>query len=82
MGGVSVMIIKTCLLSLSFALFIGSAAAQTRHAPIANGRQPQPTERQVESREGYRPLDWDVPVRSDIDRLYDEIMRAATPQRR
>jgi hypothetical protein len=76
------MIIKTCLLSLSLALFIGSAAAQSRQGPIVNGRQPQPTEQQVESREDFRPRDRDVRVRSDIDRLYDAIMRAATPQRR
>jgi hypothetical protein len=76
------MIIKACLLSLSFALLIGSAAAQTRPRPIVNGRQPQPTEQQLENREGHRVRERDVRVQSDIDRLYDEITRAATPQRR
>ena len=76
------MIIKTYLLSLSFALLIGSAAAQTRPGPIVNGRQPPPTEQQVESREASRARGRDVRVQPDIDRLYDEIIRAATPQRR
>jgi len=76
------MIIKACLLSSSFALFIGNAAAQTRPWPIINGRQPQPTEQQVESKGGYGARQRDVRVQSDIDRLYDEIMRGATSQRR
>ena len=76
------MIIKTCLLPLSFALLIGSAAAQTRPSPIVNGGQPPPTEQQVDSREAGRARERDVRIPPDIDRLYDEIMRAATPQPR
>ena len=76
------MIIKTCLLSLAFALLIGSAAAQTRPGPIVNGSQPPPTEPQVDSSEAARARERNARVPPDIDRLYDEIMRAATPQPR
>lgn len=71
------MIIKRCLLSLPFALLIATAAAQTQTGSIVNGRRPQPTVQQVESRAGYRARERDARVQSDIDRLYDEIMRAA-----
>jgi hypothetical protein len=74
------MIVKTCLLSLPFALLIGTAAAQTGPWPIVNGRQPQATELQVESKQANKARERDVPVQPEIDRLYDEIMRAAKPQ--
>jgi hypothetical protein len=35
----SMMIVKTCVLSLSFALFIGMTAAQTPSEPIVKGRR-------------------------------------------
>jgi hypothetical protein len=71
------MIIKTCALSLSAALFASVAAAQTLSSPTVNGRQLQPTEQQVESREGNRARAWDAHVQSEINRLYGEITRAA-----
>jgi len=39
-------IIRTCLLSLSLALFMDVAAAQPPSWPIVNGRRPQPTQQQ------------------------------------
>jgi hypothetical protein len=75
-------IIKTCLLSLSLALFMGVAAAQPSSWPIANGRRPQPTQQQIDSREDNTARQWNRSVQSDIDRLYDEIMRASAPQGR
>ena len=75
-------IFKTSLLSLSLALFIGAAAAQTRSWPIANGRRPQPTQQQIESRDGNAARRWNRDVQPEVDRLYDEIMRAATPRER
>jgi hypothetical protein len=71
--------IKTCLLSLSFALLVGTAAAQTQLWPIVNGHQAQPTEQEVESREGYGARAREARVQSDIDGLYEEIIRAAAP---
>ena len=69
------MLIKTSVLSLSLALFIGAAAAQSRSWPIVEGRQLQPTQQQVDSRVDDRARQWSRGVQSEIDRLYDEIMR-------
>jgi hypothetical protein len=44
------MFIKTSVLSLSFALSIGVAAAQPPSWPIVNGGYLQPTQQQVDSR--------------------------------
>ena len=76
------MIIERCLLSLSLMLFIGVAAAQTPSGPIVDGRRPQPTQQQVDSREDNRARQWNRGVQSEIDRLYDEVMRASAPQGR
>ena len=75
-------IFKTSLLSLSLALFIGAAAAQPSSWLIANGRRPQPTQQQIDSREDDAARQWDRAVRSEVDRLYVEIMRASSPQGR
>ena len=75
-------ILKTSLLSLSLALFIGAAAAQPPSWPIANGRRPQPTQQQIDSREDSAGRQWNRAVQSDVDRLYLEIMRASSPQGR
>jgi hypothetical protein len=72
------MIIKTSAFSLSAALFAGVAAAQTLSGPTVNRRHLQPTEQQVESRQGDRAREWNARVQSEIDRLYGEIMHAAT----
>ena len=80
--GATAEIIKAFLLSLSLALFIGVAAAQTPSGPIVNGRQLQPTQQQVDSRKDDRALQWNRDVQSEIDRLYDEIMRASAPRGR
>ena len=69
------MLIKTSVLSLSLALFIGAAAAQARSWPIVEGRQLQPTQQQVDSKGDDRARQWSRGVQSEIDRLYDEIMR-------
>ena len=69
------MLIKTSVLSLSLALFVGVAAAQAPSRPIVNGRHLQPTQQQVDSRIDDRARQWSRGVQSEIDRLYDEIMR-------
>jgi hypothetical protein len=69
------MLIKTSVLSFSLALFIGVAAAQASCWPIVNGRHLQPTQQQVDSGRDDRSRQWSRGVQSDIDRLYDEIMR-------
>ena len=71
------MLIKTSVLSLSLALFIGVAAAQAPSWPIVNGRHLQPTQQQVDSRldDRSRQRSRGIRVQSEIDRLYDEIMR-------
>ena len=76
------MTLKASALSLSFAFFIGTAVAQTPSGPIVNGRHLQPTQQQVDSREGYAGRQWNARVQSDIDRLYDEITGAATTHHR
>jgi hypothetical protein len=73
-------IFKTSLLSLSLALFIGVAAAQPPSLPIANGRRPQPTQQQIDSREDSASRQRNRAVQSEVDRLYVEIMRASAPQ--
>ena len=76
------MIIKAYLLSLSLVLFIGVAAAQPPSWPIVDGRQLQPTQQQVDKKVDNRARQWKRDVQSQIDRLYDEIMRASTPWER
>lgn len=74
---------KASALSLSSMLFIGAAAAQTPHGPIVDGRQLQPTQQQLESTEDKNAVEWNrwnSRVGPEIDGLYDEIMRAATPR--
>jgi hypothetical protein len=75
-------IFKTSLLSLSLAFFINTAAAQPRSWPIANGRRPQPTQQQIDGRLENAAREWNRRVGSQVDRLYDEIMRAAAPSER
>ncbi len=71
------MLIKTSVLLLSLALFIGVAAAQAPSPswPIVKGRHLQPTQQQVDNRGDERARQWSRDVQSKIDRLYDEIMR-------
>jgi hypothetical protein len=83
--------IKTCMLSLAAALLVGVAGAQTWSEP-AVGRQPQLSPLHVGSVEGRRLQPARQPVgsneantagkqdraaQSEIDHLYNEIMRAA-----
>ena len=70
-------LIKTSVLSLSLALFIGAAAAQARSWPIVEGRQLQPTQQQVDSRVDDRARQRSQGVQTEIDRLYDEIMHGS-----
>jgi hypothetical protein len=70
----------TCLLSLSSALFIGVAAAQTPSWPIVNGRHLQPIQQQLDMQD-IRARERNRAVQSEIDRLYDELMRASSPRR-
>ena len=53
---------KMSLISLSFSLFIGVAAAQPPSWPIVNGRRPQPTQQQIDSREGNASRQWNRSV--------------------
>ena len=55
-------------------------AAQPPSWPIANGRRPQPTEQQIDSREDNASRQRNRAVQSEVDRLYVEIMRASTPR--
>jgi hypothetical protein len=66
---------KVFLQALSMALFIAAAAAQTASGPINDGRLPRPTQPQIDGGE-------DNTVGREVDRLYDEIMRASEPQTR
>ena len=72
----------TCLLSLSSALPMGAAVAQTPTWPIVNGRQLQPTQQQIDTRNADRTREWNRRVQSDVDRLYDELMREAPTWKR
>jgi hypothetical protein len=60
-------------------LFIGVAGAQTVPEPIVNGHPPQPSQQLIDGREraGTRARDRSVPL--EIDRLYDELLRASSP---
>jgi hypothetical protein len=71
------MLIKTSVLSLSFALSIGVAAAQAPFWPIVKGGHLQPTQQKVDSRGDDRTSQWSRGVQSETDRLYDEIMRGS-----
>jgi hypothetical protein len=68
-------------LSLMSVLFIGLAMAQEPYGPIADGRQLQPTQQQLETRRDPGWDRWNRQSQSDVDRLYGDIMRAATPPR-
>jgi hypothetical protein len=70
------MLSKASVLPLSLALFIGVAAAQAPW-PIVEGRHLQPTQQQVDSRVDDKARQWSRSVQSEIDRLYDEIMRGS-----
>src|SRR6202043_19572 len=59
------MIINGCLLCLSLALFIGPAAAQTPSWPIVDGRQLQPTQQQIDTKEDDKARQWNRGVQSD-----------------
>jgi hypothetical protein len=69
---------KISALSLSAMLLIGVARAQTSHGQIVNL---QPTQAQLESTKDQNVVEWNRwngRVQPDVDRLYDEIMRATT----
>jgi hypothetical protein len=81
-GGLAMAGAKGCALSASLILLIRAAAAQMPSGPIVNGRQPQPTVQQLESAKDKYVVEWErwnSRVQPDVDRLYNEIMRAATP---
>jgi hypothetical protein len=67
------MLIKTSVLSPSFALFIGGAAAQVPSWPIDESRHLQPTQKQVVSRGDATPRQGNRGVQSEPD----ENMRAS-----
>ena len=68
--------------SLLLSVFIGIAAAQPPSWPIVDGRQLQPTQQQIDSREDNAAHQRDRAVQAEVDHLYDEIMRASSPQAR
>ena len=72
------MLAKTCLLSLSLLLFAGAAAAQTPSGSNLDGRRQQPIQRQIGQAESAVAHQRDRSAPLDIDRLYDEIMRASS----
>jgi hypothetical protein len=59
------------------ALTPGITTAQTPSGSFVSGRHLQPTQQQVDNREDYGVRQRDRAVQSEIDHLYDEIMRAA-----
>ena len=69
------MTIRATVLSLSSALFIGAAMAQTPSWPIVNGHELQPTQQEIYSRSGDRARAWDRRVQPEIDRIYQELTR-------
>ena len=75
-------IVKTSLLSLFLILFMGIAAAQPRSRPINNGRRPQPTQQEIDTRADHAARQWGRAVQPNVDRLYDEILRASEQQGR
>ena len=75
-------LMRATVLSLLPLVVIGAAAAQTPYGPIVEGRQFQPTQQQLENRKNLGWDRWNDNSRSDVDRLYGDIMRAATPPRR
>ena len=70
------MIARTPLLALSLVLMAAAAAAQP---PIVGGRQHQPTRQEIANRLSPAARDWTDRAEPETDRLYDAIMRAATP---
>ena len=64
------MLIKTSVLSLSFALFIGGAAAQVPSWPIDESRHLQPTQQQVDSKGDERALQCSRSVQSAVKSVY------------
>jgi hypothetical protein len=71
-------VINAFALSLSSMLFIGVAAAQSSYGPIVDGRRPQPTPQQIESKHDKDISAWQrwhERVKPDVIRLYDEITR-------
>jgi hypothetical protein len=76
------MIIRMPFLALSLVLVAGVAAGQSPPGPIAGGRQHQPTRQEIESRGVSIDWEWNRQVQTGTDRLYDAIIRAATPSAR
>ena len=74
--------LPACLLSLSSALFVGSAAAQTLPWPIINGRQLQPTQQQVDGKRDEQARQSDRDFEWQLDRLYDELLQSSSPRGR
>jgi hypothetical protein len=72
------MIIRACLPSLSAALFVSTALAQTPSWPIVDGHHLQPMQEQIDRKQDDRARQRNVDLQSDIDRLYDEILRRAS----
>jgi hypothetical protein len=76
------MLIKASVFSLSLALVIGVAAAQTPSWPIVNGRHLQPTQQQIESRENIIARQRDRDAQSEVGRLFDALTRDPSPRKR
>ena len=76
------MTILGSLLWLLSMFFIGTAAAQAPSWPIVNGRQLQPTQRQIDSTRSDKARQWDREVQPEIDRLYEELTRDSPRPRR
>lgn len=76
------MITYRCAIFLALAFLAGAAAAQTASGPIVNGHQLQPTQAQIDDKEGDAGQQRSRAAQPDLDYLYNEIMRAAkTPDR-
>ena len=74
------MITRASLLAFASALCISTAAAQTASGPVGGGDRSQPTQQQIDRRENARVSPRNPQAQRDVDdRLYDEIIRAATP---
>ena len=76
-------IARVSLLVLASALCISTAAAQTASVPVGGGDRSQPTQQQIDRQENARASPRNRPAQRDVDdRLYDEIIRGATPSAR
>ena len=75
-------ITRVFLLAVASTLWICTASAQTASGPVAGGDRLQPTQQQIDRRENAQVGRRNPAAQPNVDPLYDEIIRAATPPAR